>query len=81
MKKTIKKIIEMAFSLLGVVLALYVGGYLFLIEPVHVLYVRFMADTLTSKTLFVCIVKIFLASTVSGGIWCICDIIAGKFRD
>jgi hypothetical protein len=40
-----------------------------------------MAGTLTSHELIICIVKIFLASTVAGGIWSIFDIMAGCFRD
>ncbi len=81
MKKTIRKVLAMGFSLLGTFLALYVGGYWLFVRPVRFLYMHLMAGSLTSKSLIVCIIKIFLASTAGGGLWCVCDIIAGKFRD
>lgn len=81
MKKTLRRVLAISFSVLGTGLALYFGGYWLFIRPVRYLYTSLMAGTLTSKHLLICIVKIFLASTAGGGIWVICDIIAGKFRD
>lgn len=81
MKKTIRRVLALSISILGTILALYVGGYWFFIHPVRFLYAAFLAGTLTRKALLGSIIKIFLASTVGGAIWCICDIIAGKFRD
>ncbi|MDD6193580.1 MAG: hypothetical protein PUB19_01625 [Lachnospiraceae bacterium] len=81
MKKTIRRILALAFSLLGTVLALYLGGYWLFIRPVRFLYTGFLAGTLTRRSLLICIIKIFFASTAGGGIWVICDIIAGHFRD
>lgn len=81
MKRTIRKILAIGFSVLGTVLALYIGGYWLFIRPVRYLYVGFLAGTLTKKSLLICIIKIFVASTVGGGVWCACDIIAGHFRD
>ena len=81
MKRTIRKIFAIGFSLLGTFLAIYVGGYWLFIRPVQYLYTHFLAGSLTSKALIICIIKIFLASTAGGGLWCVCDIIAGKFLD
>ena len=81
MKKNAKKALAVFFSILGSVLGLYIGGYWLFARPVYWLVTGFSAGTLTSRTLLICIIKIFIASTVGGGIWCICDIIAGIFRD
>ena len=81
MKRNIRKVISVVLGLMGTLLAIYVGGYWLFIRPVRFLYVGFLAGTLTKKSLLICIIKIFLASTAGGGIWCIFDIIAGHFRD
>lgn len=81
MKKALRRVLAIGFSLLGIFLAIYVGGYWLFIRSVHFLYQGLLAGTLTSKSLIICIIKIFCASTAAGGLWCICDIIAGKFRD
>lgn len=81
MKKNMRRIAAVVLGLLGTLLAIYIGGYWLFVRPLHFLYVGFVAGTLTKRTLFVCVLKIFLASTVAGGIWCIFDIIAGHFRD
>ena len=81
MKKGMKKFLAVAISLLGTLLAIYVGGYWLLFRPVCFLINGFTAGILTRQDLIICIVKIFLASTAAGAIWCVFDIIAGKFRD
>ncbi|MCR5143733.1 MAG: hypothetical protein K6B67_00325 [Lachnospiraceae bacterium] len=81
MKKNFYKVIACIISVLGTVLSIYVGGYWLLVRPVKYLYFAVMNHTITTKALAICITKIFFASTATGGIWSICDIIAGKFRD
>lgn len=81
MKKNIRKVVSVLLGLMGTLLAIYVGGYWLFIRPARFLYAGFLAGTLTKKALLICIIKIFLASTAGGGIWCIFDIIAGHFRD
>lgn len=76
-----RKILAVAFSALGTFLAIYIGGYWLFLRPVRFLFVYFTSGELTRQMLVVCVVKIFLASTAGGGLWCICDIIAGHFRD
>ena len=81
MKKNAKRAIAVLFSVLGTVLGLYVGGYLLFVRPVYWLVIGFTNVTLTAGLLLVNVIKIFVASTVGGAIWCLCDIIAGYFRD
>ncbi|MCR5196890.1 MAG: hypothetical protein K6D38_11245 [Pseudobutyrivibrio sp.] len=81
MKKSAKKALVVLFSILGTVLGLYIGGYWLFIRPVYWLVTSFKAGTLTAGILIINVIKIFVASTIGGAIWCICDIIAGHFRD
>ncbi len=81
MKKSAKKAMVVLFSILGTVLGLYIGGYWLFIRPVYWLITSFKAGTLTAGILIINVIKIFVASTIGGAIWCICDIIAGHFRD
>ncbi len=81
MKKGIRKILAAAVSILGTALAIYVGGYLLLLRPVRHLLVGFAIGGLTRSGLIISVLKIFLASTVAGAIWCVFDIIAGKIRN
>lgn len=81
MKKGLRKFLAVGISLFGTLLAIYVGGYRLLFRPVCLLINEFSAGSLTRQDLIGCIIKIFLASTIAGAIWCIFDIIAGKFRD
>ncbi len=81
MRKNAKKALAAAFSILGTVLGLYIGGYWLFARPVYWLVTGFTGGTLTASILIINIFKIFIASTVGGGIWCVCDIIASFFRD
>lgn len=81
LKKQVRRILAWLISLVGTLLAIYIGGYWLLFRPVRFLYLGFLAGSLTKKSFFVCIVKIFFASTAAGGIWSVFDIIAGHFRD
>ena len=81
MKKNAKKSLAIFFSVLGSVLGLYFGGYWLFVRPVYWLVTGFTGGTLTAGILIINIFKIFIASTIGGGIWCVCDIIAGFFRD
>ncbi len=81
MKKNAKRAMAVLFSILGTVLGLYIGGYLLFVRPVYWLVTSFTGGTLTARILLINAIKIFIASTVGGSIWCVCDIIAGHFRD
>ena len=81
MKKGLRKILAVTISIFGSLLAVYVGVYWLLLRPVGFLVVGLAGGGLTKSAVVVCILKILLASTAAGAIWCIFDIIAGKFRD
>lgn len=81
MKKNAGRVLAVLFSILGTVLGLYIGGYCLFVRPVYWLVTGFMDGTLTAGILIINVIKIFIASTVGGAIWCICDIIASFFRD
>ncbi|MCR4695362.1 MAG: hypothetical protein K5773_08600 [Pseudobutyrivibrio sp.] len=81
MKKNAKRVLAVFFSILGSVLGLYIGGYWLFVRPVYWLVIAVRTGSLTVRLLIINIIKIFIASTVGGSIWCICDIIAGHFRD
>ncbi len=81
MKKNAKRAVAVLFSILGTVLGLYIGGYCLFVRPVYWLVTGVMDGTLTAGILIINVIKIFIASTVGGAIWCLCDIIAGFFRD
>ena len=81
MKKGIRKILAVTFGILGTALAIYVGGYLLLFRPMRHLLVGFAAGALTRSDLIISVIKIFFFFFSAGAIWCVFDIIAGKFRD
>ncbi|MCR5546718.1 MAG: hypothetical protein K6F30_09630 [Lachnospiraceae bacterium] len=81
MKKTLRKAMALFLSLGGTLLALYVGGYWLLFRPLRNLYVGYIEHIITWRLLLNSFIRIFLAATVFGSIWCVFDILAGFFRD
>ena len=81
MKKNAKKALATLISVLGSALGIYIGGYWLFVRPVYWLVTSFTGGTLTAGILLINVIKIFVASTVGGAIWIICDIIASYFRD
>ena len=81
MKKNAKKVMAVLFSILGTVLGLYIGGYWLFVRPVYWLITSFRSGNLTAGILIINVIKIFVASTIGGAIWCICDILASHFKD
>ena len=81
MSKNIKRMLALFLSFAGVVMSLYVGGYLLFLQPLISLYHHYLNNTITMHYLFVIFIKVFFAATAGGGVWCIFDIIAGFFRD
>ncbi len=80
MKKNAKRALAVLFSILGTVLGLYIGGYVLFVRPVYWLVTGFTSGNLTAVMLLINVIKIFVASTVGGAIWCICDIIASHIK-
>ncbi len=81
MKKNAKKALATLISVLGSALGIYIGGYWLFVRPVYWLVTSFTGGTLTAGILLINVIKIFVASTIGGAIWCLCDIIAGHFRE
>jgi len=80
MTKIVQRAIAAILSTVGSLLALYIGGYWMFVRPIYWLYYYFTNGGLTIHLLFINLLKIFLSSTVIGGIWIIFDIAAGFFR-
>lgn len=70
MKKKIKAMLSTLCYLVGIVGAIYVGGYLMLICPIRDLLEAFQAEVLTLHLLVVSIIKIACSTTVAGAVWC-----------
>lgn len=81
MKKTAKKIMAILLSLIGTLLAIYIGGYWLLIRPIRNLYIGYLEHAISLALLLNSFVRIFFSATVFGGIWCVFDILAGFFRE
>ena len=58
MKKKCDKLLGILCYALGILAALYVGGYLMLIKPIHVIIIAFGNDMLTLPLLLKSIIKI-----------------------
>ncbi len=81
MKKSVRKAIAVLLSVLGVLLAVYFGGYWLLFVPLRELYAAFTQGTLTSSLLLSAVVRVFFSTTAAGIVWVLFDILAGFFRD
>ena len=68
MKKKCDKLLGILCYALGILAALYVGGYLMLIKPIHVIIIAFGNDMLTLPLLLKSIIKIAFSTTFAGGV-------------
>ena len=80
MKKKWNLLLGIICYALGVFLTIYIGGWVMLIQPVHLLLTAFSAKTLTFMMLVNCIIKIALSTTVGGFLWCLGYIGFNYFR-
>lgn len=71
MKKKCNKILGMLCYAAGIFFALYVGGWLMLIKPIHTIMIAFGAGSLTLSLLLKSIIKIAFSTTFGGLVWCI----------
>ena len=63
MKKKVSHILGVLCYALGIFFALYVGGWLMLIKPIHMLMDAFSNDSLTLTLLLKSIIKIAFSTT------------------
>ena len=66
MKKKCDKLLGILCYALGILVALYVGGWLMLIKPIHVIIIAFGNDMLTLPLLLKSIIKIAFSTTFAG---------------
>lgn len=59
------------FSLIGTLLAIYVGGWLMIFAPIKETIAAYFLGTLTKKMVFSTIIKCVLSLTTAGAIWCV----------
>ena len=71
MKKKVSHILGVLCYALGIFFALYVGGWLMLIKPIHMLMEAFSNDSLTLTLLLKSIIKIAFSTKFAGLVWCI----------
>ena len=71
MKKKVSHILGVLCYALGIFFALYVGGWLMLIKPIHMLMDAFSNDSLTLTLLLKSIIKVAFSTTFAGLVWCI----------
>ena len=57
-------------SLIGTLLAIYVGGWLMLLYPLKETIVAFILGTLSRRMVIVTLIKCLLSLTTAGAIWC-----------
>ncbi len=57
-------------SLLGTILAIYVGGWLMIFAPVKETLAAFVMGTLTKRMVLISALKCALSLTTAGAIWC-----------
>jgi hypothetical protein len=73
MKKKMKMAhcLALLCNVFGTIAAVYVGGWLMLLQPVYMLYTSFAGGTLTLPLVVSCAVKMLLSTTFAGLVWCI----------
>lgn len=59
-----------AFSLLGTLLAIYIGGWIMILKPIQGTVGAFMTGGLTVSDVVGTLVKVVCAMPVAGAIWC-----------
>lgn len=59
-----------AFSLLGTLLAIYVGGWIMLFKPIQGTVSAFLAGGVTLPGILAAAAKIICATPAAGAIWC-----------
>lgn len=80
MKKRMKALAAQLCYLLGILGALYVGGWMMLLSPIHDLVSAFTTNNLSLPLVLICLLKILFSSTFAGLVWCIGYIGCNHFK-
>lgn len=68
--KTLRLLAGTLCSVIGTLLAIYVGGWLMLFKPVQGVVAAYFAGKLAVGTIVLAAFKCLLSATVAGAIWC-----------
>ncbi len=71
MSRNIRMALSVAIYILGLIVSVYIGGWVLLLKPVKETIAAFALGTLTLPQLLISAVKCISSMTVSGLIWCI----------
>lgn len=71
MRKKINQWLALLCNVLGTLAAVYVGGWMMFLRPIHTLYTAFLGHEMTIQLVLTCGVKILLSTTFAGLVWCI----------
>lgn len=66
-------------SLIGILIAIYVGGWLLILQPLKTAFMAYAAGVLTRRIIVTTAIKCACSLTVSGAIWCCGYIVKQKF--
>lgn len=64
------KVVFTACTLLGSIIAIYIGGWVMFVKSIFGTYTAYMEGTLTFAYLVKAAIKCIMASTAAGAIWC-----------
>lgn len=70
MKKSWRAFMSIVCYTVGLVGAIYFGGWLMLIQPINQIWEAYQQQVLNWHMLLVAIIKIALSTTVAGAVWC-----------
>lgn len=80
MKRKINRIIAALCYGIGVILSIYVGGWVMLLKPLQMLITAVSLGKCTFGLFAMCVIKILLSATMAGLLWCIGYIGFNHFR-
>ncbi len=70
MNRNFRIILATAIYILGLVVSVYVGGWVLLLKPVKEMIAAYTLGTLTLPQLVISVAKCISSMTVAGLIWC-----------
>lgn len=65
-KKKIRRVLAIIIFVIGIITAIYVGGYVMFVKAILTACAAFDAGTLTANIVGITVIKCLLASTVAG---------------
>ncbi len=81
MNRNIKILLASMIYIIGLIAAVYVGGWIMILKPIRGTITAYTVGTLTLPQLIVAIVKCICSTTVAGFIWCLGYIASNSVYD